>query len=78
MSALAVSTSTVNPDNPAEIEGLPKLRKTLRQHYRTKRKHYGVDYPNFYDRDLRLLFSDAPTHGSNPKASRRRFSRYRR
>ncbi len=36
------------------------LRKTLRQHYRNKRRHYGVDYPNFYDRDLRRLFSDAP------------------
>ncbi len=34
--------------------------KTLRQHYRNKRRHYGVDYPNFYDRDLRRLFSDAP------------------
>src|SRR5262245_109402 len=32
-------------DNPDEIDALPKLRKTLRQHYRAKRKHYGVDYP---------------------------------
>jgi hypothetical protein len=47
-------------DNPEEIEPLWRLRKTLRQHYRTKRRHYGVDYPNFYDRDLRRLFSDAP------------------
>jgi hypothetical protein len=39
---------------------LRRLRKTLRQHYRTKRRHYGVDYPNFYDADLRRLFSDAP------------------
>jgi hypothetical protein len=47
-------------NNPEEIEPLRRLRKTLRQHYRTKRRHYGVDYPNFYDRDLRRLFSDAP------------------
>jgi hypothetical protein len=46
--------------NPAEIDPLRRLRKTLRQHYRTKRRHYGLDYPHFYDRDLRRLFSDAP------------------
>jgi hypothetical protein len=47
-------------DNPEEIDPLRRLRKTLRQHYRIKRRHYGVDYPNCYDRDLRRLFSDAP------------------
>jgi hypothetical protein len=47
-------------DNPEEIEPLRRLRKTLRQHYRTKRRHYGLEYPNFYDRDLRRLFSDSP------------------
>jgi hypothetical protein len=47
-------------DHPEEVEPLRGLRTTLRQHYRTKRRHFGVDYPNFYDRDLRRLFSDAP------------------
>jgi len=56
-------------DNPVEIDPLPKLRKTLRQHYRTKRKHYGVDYPNFYDRDLRRIFSDAPEFATNLTAA---------
>jgi hypothetical protein len=56
-------------DNPVEVDPLPKLRQTLRQHYRTKRKHYGVDYPNFYDRDLRRLFSDAPEFSSNITAA---------
>jgi hypothetical protein len=37
----------------------------LRQHYRNKRRYYGVDYPNFYDRDLRRLFSDAPEFADN-------------
>ena len=45
------------------------LRKTLRQHYRNKRRHYGVDYPNFYDRDLRRLFSDAPEFAGNMTAA---------
>jgi hypothetical protein len=28
--------------------------------HRNKRRYYGVDYPNFYDRDLRRLFSESP------------------
>jgi hypothetical protein len=54
-------------DNPTEIESLAYQRKTLRQHYRTKRRHYGVDYPN--DRDLRRIFSDAPEHASATTAA---------
>ena len=37
-----------------------RLRKTLGEHYRQKREHYGLDHPDFYDSDLRNLFSDAP------------------
>ena len=51
------------------LDPLPRLRKTLRQHYRRKRRHYGVDYPAFYDRDLRRLFSDAPEFSGNMAAS---------
>ena len=51
-------------------EPLERLRMTLRKHYAQKRSHYGVDYPNFYDRDLRRLFSDEPEYRKNPKASR--------
>jgi hypothetical protein len=47
-------------DRTEEVEPLGSLRRTLRQHYRMKRRHYGVDHPAFYDRDLRRLFSDAP------------------
>ena len=36
---------TPRVDNPEEVDPLRKLRKTLRQHYRNKRRHYGVDYP---------------------------------
>ena len=51
------------------LDPLPRLRKTLRQHYRRKRRHYGLDYPAFYDRDLRRLFSDAPHFAGNMAAS---------
>jgi hypothetical protein len=52
-------------ENLSEVEPLSQIRNTLRQHYRTKRRHYGVDHPNFYDRDLRRIFSDAPEFASN-------------
>ena len=52
-----------------EVEPLRKLRKTLRQHYRSKRRHYGMDHPDFYDRDLRRLFSDGPEYASNLTAA---------
>ena len=57
-------------ENPQEIDALPTLKLTLRQHYRNKRRHYGVDYPNFYDRDLRRLFSDAPEFTGHMTAAR--------
>jgi hypothetical protein len=52
-----------------EVDGLRRARRTLRQHYRRKRRHYGVDRPDFYDRDLRRLFSDAPEFAANVTAA---------
>src|SRR6478672_3551743 len=53
-----------------KVEPLHGLRKTLRSHYARKRRHYGVEHPHFYDRDLRRLFSDAPEYAGNMKAAR--------
>jgi hypothetical protein len=53
-----------------KVEPLQKLRTTLRAHYLRKRRHYGVEHPHFYDRDLRKLFSDRPEHAGNMKAAR--------
>jgi hypothetical protein len=53
-----------------ELEPLRRMRITLRQHYRRKRRHYGVEHPKFYDRDLRRLFSDRPEHAGNMTAVR--------
>ncbi len=52
------------------VEPLHTLRKTLRAHYARKRRHYGVEHPHFYDRDLRRLFSDTPEYAGNMKAAR--------
>src|SRR6185436_9853530 len=53
----------------ARVDPLSAIRKTLRRHYEEKRAHYGVDHPDFYDRDLRRLFSDAPQHAHEPTAA---------
>ena len=52
-----------------EVEPLRSLRFTLAHHYRQKRRHQGVDHPDFYDRDLRRLFSDAPEYAQNITAA---------
>jgi len=67
MTSLVGQTAPV--DKPDEVDALPSLKQTLRQHYKNKRKHYGVDHPHFYDRDLRRLFSDAPEFANNTAAT---------
>ena len=52
------------------VEPIDRLRGTLRRHYAKKREHYGLEHPNFYDRDLRRIFSNAPEFRDNLKASR--------
>jgi hypothetical protein len=54
----------------ARVDPLSRLRRTLRVHYKKKRAHYGLEYPNFYDRDLRRLFSDAPQFAGNIAAAK--------
>ncbi|MEZ5319939.1 MAG: putative zinc-binding metallopeptidase [Vicinamibacterales bacterium] len=51
------------------VEPLERMQSTLGRHYARKRQHYGLDYPNFYDRDLNRLFSAAAEHRTHPKAS---------
>jgi len=53
-----------------EVDPIARIRRTLRSHYKRKREHYGLEYPDFYDRDLRKLFSAEPEYASNMKASR--------
>ena len=53
-----------------KVDPIERLRRTLRTHYRRRRKHYGLDHPDFYDRDLRRLFTDAPEAAKNPPAAR--------
>src|SRR5439155_9655860 len=53
-----------------QVDPLRRFRKTLGEHYRKKREHYGLDHPDFYESDLRNLFSDAPEYAKNLSAAR--------
>lgn len=53
-----------------EVDPLNTLEETLREHYRNKREHYGLDSPDFYESDLRNLFSDDPRYASRISAAR--------
>jgi hypothetical protein len=52
------------------MDPLPRLKKTLGEHYRKKREHYGLDHPDFYDSDLYNLFSNGPDVAKNASAAR--------
>ena len=60
--ARSLASTTPSSRSRRRVEPLDRLRTTLRRHYAKKREHYGLEYPNFYDRDLRRLFSDAEEH----------------
>jgi hypothetical protein len=52
------------------VDPVSRLRKTLGEHYKKKREHYGLDHPDFYESDLRNLFSDAPAYAKNQPAAK--------
>src|SRR5207253_6839305 len=54
---------------PREVEALPSLKKTLREHYRRKRAYYTIHWPASYERNLYRVFSAKPRHRSNPSAA---------
>lgn len=52
-----------------KVEPVSQLRTTLREHYRRKRLYYADEWPDFYDTDLRKLFSDDARFASKPTAA---------
>jgi hypothetical protein len=49
---------------------LRDAKRTLREYYEEKRSRYGKSRPDFYDGDLRKLFSDDPEYKGNASAAR--------
>jgi hypothetical protein len=50
------------------VAPVSRLKKTLRAHYRAKRRFYGLDRPRVYDEDLLRVFTD--TRGRRETAAR--------
>jgi hypothetical protein len=65
-----IATAPPLVDNHKTVDPLRRIRRTLRQHYKRKAEHYGLDYPDFYDRDLTRLFPAAPEGVRTVPASR--------
>src|SRR5262249_1591305 len=72
MDRLMRSISKTRPavKSKRQVDPLSRLKKTLGDHYRKKREHYGLDHPDFYDTDLRYLFSNDPEFAKNGSAAR--------
>src|SRR4029078_4289804 len=68
MRELARQRPTVTSKRQGDPVG--RLRKTLREHYRKQRQHYVLHHPDFYDSDLRNLFSDSSQYAKHPSAAR--------
>jgi len=67
MTMIAGTTPKIRLRN--KVEPLSEIKLTLREHYRRKREHYAFEWPAFYDRDLRLIFSAAPRHKASLSAA---------
>jgi hypothetical protein len=52
------------------VDPVSKLKRTLGEHYRKKREHYRLDRPDFYESDLRNLFSDSAEFAKNQTAAK--------
>ncbi|MEM1026877.1 MAG: putative zinc-binding metallopeptidase [Planctomycetota bacterium] len=53
----------------ATPENISRDTRTLREHYRAKRLFYADEFPDFYDADLRKIFSDDVRYAGRPTAA---------
>lgn len=53
-----IRSAEPNETDSHEVEPLGRIRRTLRSHYRRKRKHYAFEWPASYDMELRHIFSN--------------------
>ena len=64
-----ISGRTPMVNSRRKVEPISQIRRTLRKHYRQKRLYYADEFPDFYDSDLRRLFSDDLRFSSQPTAA---------
>lgn len=64
-----INGSPARVSSRLRTEPLSRLPQTLREHYAAKRERYGAAWPDFYDRDLRRLFSADHRYADRPSAA---------
>ncbi len=69
MAELAEAATPPPVRSRKQLEPITQNKRTLREHYREKKLHYADDFPEFYDADLRKIFSDAPRFAHRPTAA---------
>lgn len=52
-----------------QVEPISRLQKTLGEHYREKREHYGIQVPEVYDGELLRLFPQNQANGRQRSAA---------
>ncbi|MGH9309632.1 MAG: putative zinc-binding metallopeptidase [Vicinamibacterales bacterium] len=72
-----IATAPPLVDKRKTVDPVHRIRRTLRQHYKRKAEHYGLDYPDFYERDLRRLFP-GPAEGARAVPASRFINRIRK
>lgn len=50
-----------------QVEPLSECKSTIAEHYDRKREHYSVEWPGYYDRDLRRIFGAESSRGAEPR-----------
>ena len=64
-----IAGTTPKVHSRRQVETLSQINGTLRQYYRRKRMRYFDKWPEFYDADLRILFSSATRFAHRPTAA---------
>lgn len=52
-----------------KIDPLRTLKQTIGEYYEEKKERYGTSYPDVYDRELKMVFSDDPKHKRSETAA---------
>ncbi|NNM00895.1 MAG: hypothetical protein HKO62_09115 [Gammaproteobacteria bacterium] len=61
-----------------QVEPLRTNKRTLRQHYESKRVHYGINVPQVYDSELQRLFTADPKKSGSRRTAAALLRRYAR
>ncbi len=67
---MEVAQKPPHKESGEKLWAVPRLKLTLRTYYERKRRLYAEDYPDFYDADLKAIFSEDEAFRQGEAASR--------